>query len=97
ATRHQRALDQVKADQARLRDELTRDLAKSLQSYDQWVGQVEDRLAGSMQALDVMLENLTRRVKASEDRLTQMMQRAEALFDQVRSALDAMQGKPAPR
>lgn len=87
-TAHRGLMDQVRQEQDKLRAEVQEDVARSLQSYDQFMGQLEERITLAMRSLEDRLDTLHAECAASESKVDQMLTRAEALLDQTRVLLN---------
>lgn len=92
-SQHQALLTSIKAEQDEFRTTLTRDMVKSMQSYDQWVAQVEDTLGNSMQALETRLEALQRQWIDQQEHVNSTVSRCEALLNQSQDLLRTTQAK----
>lgn len=86
----QSVIDKVRSEQNHLRDKLEQDVTKALNHYDEWIGTVEESLTGRLDKVERRLESLSQQWEDSEQRLTRMIKRAEALFDQSRSMLESV-------
>lgn len=104
---HRAMIDEIKGEQAKLRDEVQRDVAQSLQSYDQWVGKLDERLTEAMRSLEARLDTLQNEWQATQAKIEHMLRRSEALLDQSRVLLgheapavepeSPLHDKPAPK
>lgn len=74
----------VQDEQHRIRGELQQDVAKSLHAYDQWVGQIDQNLTKAIKDLDQKITLLHTQWDATQHRIELMMQRSEALLNEVR-------------
>jgi len=95
ATHQQRVIQQIKAEQANLRERLETDVTKSLHSYDQWVGKIDESFTRAMQALEAKIQGLESEWNAAQERMTTMVRRCEALMDQSRYMLDEVKRQQA--
>lgn len=86
----QSVIDKVRSEQNHLRDKLEQDVTKALNHYDEWIGTTEESLTNRMDNVEHRLESLSQQWEESEQRLTRMIKRAEALFDQSRSMLESV-------
>lgn len=86
----QSVIDKVRSEQNQLRDKLEQDVTKALNHYDEWIGTTEESLTNRMDNVERRLESLSHQWEESEQRLTRMIKRAEALFDQSRSMLESV-------
>ena len=88
-TQHQQDLLQcVQDEQNRIRGELQQDVAKSLHTYDQWVGQIDENFTKAIKDLDQKITSLHNKWDATQYRIELMMQRSEALLNEVRCITD---------
>jgi len=87
AGRAERAAD-AEAAEARLET----DVAKSLHSYDQWLGGVDERFTRAIRALEQRVAALEAAASADRERLEAAVRRAEALLDSARSIVERQRG-----
>ena len=92
--RYEALLAQIKAEQVDLRERVTRDVAQTLHSYDQWVGKMDQSITDSIDTLHEKMEAFARRASEAEQRILSIVERAEALLDQSRYLQDTP--PPAP-
>ncbi|MBL4699814.1 MAG: hypothetical protein JKX85_01015 [Phycisphaeraceae bacterium] len=78
----QQMLEQIKTEQKQLRDQVQEDVARSLQTYDQWVGQIDDNFTKSMQQLESKIERLQENWMATQTRIEAMLERSAEMFAQ---------------
>ncbi len=76
----QKMLDQIKAEQQQLRDQVNEDVAKSLHAYDQWVGQMDENFTRSLQNLEAKIERLQENWMATQQRIETMIERSAQMF-----------------
>ena len=51
-SQHQALLDRIRAEQEQFRARFTQDMVKSFQTYDQWVGQIDETLTDALRELE---------------------------------------------
>ncbi len=73
-------LEQIKAEQQQLRDQVNEDVAKSLHTYDQWVGQMDENFTRSLQNLESKIEKLQENWMATQQRIEAMIERSAEMF-----------------
>lgn len=78
----QKMLEQIKVEQQQLRDQVNEDVAKSLHTYDQWVGQMDETFTRSLQNLEDKIEKLQENWMATQQRIEAMIERSAELFAQ---------------
>jgi flagellar biosynthesis chaperone FliJ len=84
---HQKVLDEINQHHERLREKVQEDVAKSLQSYDQWMGRIDEGFTKAIADLGGRLDILESRVDASRDDMQAMIERAAALLEQTQDLL----------
>jgi len=84
---HQKVLDEINDQQRILREQVQDDVAKSLQSYDQWMGRIDESFTKSIRDLNQRLDQLESRVDGSQDQMQQMLAKAGALLQQTQDLL----------
>jgi len=86
-TQHQDILDQVKAEQTGLREQIQDDVAKSLQGYDQWMGKIDESFTHAVRGLTSRLDQVEQQMTASQGEMQHMVARAAALMEQTQNLL----------
>jgi len=86
-SQHRALVDQIKQEQATFQDELHKDVARSLQTYDQWVGHLDETLTQSLHSIEDRISQLQANWAGTEERINTMLRRSEALLDQSRQLL----------
>ncbi len=81
---HQSLLDSFKTEQQQLKEELQQDVARSLQTYDQWVGKIDENLTTAIRNLEGRINQLQKQWNDSKERIDTMIHRSESLMDQSR-------------
>jgi len=81
---HTDVLQQIKVLQDQLREQVNDDVAKSLHSYDQWIGQIDESFTNAIRQLEQKIDAVQANVVKSEGRIQEMLTRAEAMLDQSR-------------
>lgn len=84
---HQKVLDEINGQQQILREQVQDDVAKSLQSYDQWMGRIDESFTKSVRDLNQRLDQLEERVDGSQNEMQGMLAKAGALLQQTQSLL----------
>ena len=84
---HQKVLDEINDQQKILREQVQDDVAKSLQSYDQWMGQIDESFTKSIRDLNQRLDQLEGRVEGSQQDMQEMLNKAGALLQQTQTLL----------
>jgi len=88
-------IQQLKQQQQQLRQQVQEDVARSLQTYDQWIGRIDENFTHAMQALEEKLESLEVKWTQTEQRIAALTRRAEALLEQSRTLLQPPAPKPS--
>jgi hypothetical protein len=88
---HRDDVEQLRKEQDQLRQQLQQDIARSFQSYDQWIAKVDDTLTNSLKSIEDRIELLQSRWKETEQRIETMMDRSQTLLSQ---SADMMQTPP---
>lgn len=81
-------LRQVRDEQKHLREAVQQDVAKSLQSYDQWIGRIDEGFTTALRTLENKVDAMAREWSESQQRMDEMIRRSEELLTQSRAALD---------
>lgn len=84
---HQKVLDEINGQQQILREQVQDDVAKSLQSYDQWMGRIDESFTKSIRDLSQRLDQLEERVEGSLNEMQDMLAKAGALMTQTQTLL----------
>lgn len=84
---HQKVLDEINDQQKILREQVQDDVAKSLQSYDQWMGRIDESFTKSIRDLTQRLDQLEQRVDGSQREMQDMLTKAGALLQQTQTLL----------
>ncbi len=81
-------LGQIKTLQSQLREQVNKDVAKSLHEYDQWIGQIDESFTTAIRKLEEKIDAVQANIVTSESRVKHMLDRAEALLDQNRCLVE---------
>lgn len=84
---HQKVLDEINDQQKILREQVQDDVAKSLQTYDQWMGRIDESFTKSIRDLTQRLDQLEERVDGSQNEMQDMLAKAGALLQQTQNLL----------
>jgi len=90
---HRDILAQMKAEQDKLRDELQGDVSRSLHSYDQWLGKMDEDFTGAITQLEAKIEKMQAEWTQAQERIESMVRRSEAMLDQARCLLEQETGQ----
>jgi chromosome segregation ATPase len=93
ASQTQTYVEQVRTEQNELREKLEREVAGALTQYEQWVGTIDESISRRVQAVEDKLASLDKHWEEAEQRLTRLVKRAETMFDQSRTLLEAATAK----
>ncbi len=91
---HRDDVEQLRKQQDQLREQLQQDIARSFQSYDQWIAKVDDTLTNSLKSIEDRIEQLQSRWKDTEQRIATMIDRSQSLLSQ---SVDMMQAPLPPQ
>ena len=80
--KYQNLVEQVRYEQQQLREKLEQDVARSLHTYDQWIGEVDEGVPEALKALGVRIDKLQNEWSGTQQRIEQIMSRSESLLDQ---------------
>jgi DNA repair exonuclease SbcCD ATPase subunit len=95
---HSDVLQQIKVLQDRLREQVNDDVAKSLHSYDQWIGQIDESFTHAIRQLEEKVDAVQANITRSESRIEEMLNRAETMLDQSRYLMEQQSLKhPKPK
>lgn len=84
---HQKVLDEINDQQTILREQVQDDVAKSLQSYDQWMGRIDESFTKSIRDINQRLDQLEDSVAGSQHEMQDMLAKAAALLEQTQTLL----------
>ena len=84
---HQQVLDEINDQQRILREQVQDDVAKSLQTYDQWMGRIDESFTKAIRDMTQRLDQLEERVDGSQGEMQDMLGKAAALLEQTQSLL----------
>ncbi|MEM6258543.1 MAG: hypothetical protein AAGI37_09555 [Planctomycetota bacterium] len=84
---HQKILDEINDQQQILRDKVQDDVAKSLQSYDQWMGRIDESFTKSVRNMTQRLDQLEETVAGTQHEMQDMLAKAGALLQQTQTLL----------
>lgn len=84
---HQKVLDEINDQQTILREQVQDDVAKSLQSYDQWMGRIDESFTKSIRDMTQRLDQLEESVAGSRHEMQDMLSKAAALLQQTQTLL----------
>lgn len=84
---HQQVLDEINDQQKILREQVQDDVAKSLQTYDQWMGRIDESFTKSIRDLNQRLDQLEERIDGPQNEMQDMLAKAGALLQQTQSLL----------
>lgn len=84
---HQKLLSEINQQQDKLREQVQDDVAKSLQSYDQWMGQIDESFTKAITGLGERIDSLETRVNNSQQDIEAMISKAAALLEQTQGLL----------
>ncbi|MEM9416007.1 MAG: hypothetical protein AAGA29_11115 [Planctomycetota bacterium] len=97
-SQHHDLLEQVRAEQAGLREQVQEDVAKSLQSYDQWMGRIDEGFTKAIQRLGERIDQTERDLAESRSQMEQMLAQVGAMMEQTQRLLnDAFGEEVEPR
>lgn len=80
-------LAEVRAEGDALREQITGDVTKTLQQYDQWIGKIDESFTVAMRDLVDRMDKIESSVAGNEDRLRHMLARTEALILQAQKLI----------
>ena len=92
-SQHQVLLDTVRAEQEQFRAKFSEDIVKSLQTYDRWVGQIEETLTDGLHELEAKIDKLQAQWTDKHEHAAALVVRSEALLNQGRDLLRSTQDK----
>ena len=89
----QQVVEQLRQDQRTMRDQMMEDVARSLHSYDRWIGKMDEQLTQSMQRLTERMNQLQSQWADAQQRIDAMMSRSETLLNESRSLLETAENR----
>ncbi|XAL99535.1 hypothetical protein OT109_18395 [Phycisphaeraceae bacterium D3-23] len=92
-SQHHDLLEQVRAEQQGLREQVQDDVAKSLQSYDQWMGRIDEGFTQAIRRLDERIDQTQRDLTESRGQMQQMLAQVGAMMDQTQQLLSEAFGE----
>jgi hypothetical protein len=97
AAEQQQQLRHVADQQQDIREQLHHDVAKTLQSYDQWLGKLDEGFTSAMHRLEQRMEAMETRWQNDQVRMETLLSRSEQMVRQARELLDADEQPPSLR
>jgi hypothetical protein len=94
--RHQDLLGQVRKEQDKLREEVREDVASSLQTYDQWMGRIDEGFTKAMERISGRLDRVEQEVADARGAMEQMLTQAGELLQETHRLMEAVLGMPGP-
>ena len=94
-THQQDLLREFKGQQESLRDQIQKDVASTLQTYDQWMARFDQSFTRSLAKLEKKVDTLQHQWEASQLQIATLTRRAESLLDQSRVLLESISQKAA--
>ena len=92
---HQNVLQEIQDQQQILREKVQEDVAKSLQTYDQWMGQIDESFTKAIRELNQRIDVLETRFDCSRGEMETMLGKAAALLTQTQGLLaEAFEDEP---
>lgn len=86
-TQQQDVLDKIRNQQQDLRDQVQEDVAKSLQTYDQWMGKIDESFTTAIREVTERLGRLEVEQQNTREEMQAMVARASALMEQTQRLL----------
>jgi len=80
-------LEQVKQEQDKLREQVQQDVAQSLQSYDQWMGRIDEGFTKAIAQLDERLDKVEHQMAGARGEMETMLEHAGSLLEQTQRLL----------
>ena len=84
ATRQQKIIEKLKSQQEDLRQEIQKDITSSLQTYDQWMAQFDQRFTAKILQLGEKIDAMKDHWVKDHKKIETMIRRAESLLDQTK-------------
>ena len=94
--RHQDLLGQIRKEQDKLREQMQGDVASSLQSYDQWMGRIDEDFTRAIDALGDRMDQMEREMAGSRGSMEQMLAQTGELLEQTQRLLAETPGTVDP-
>ncbi len=88
-TRQQAMFNQLKSQQQRLREEMQNDIARSLQTYDQWMAKFDQTFTAKLTKLESRIDAIQTKWTATEHRIATILRRFEGLLNQHQCSLQS--------
>ncbi|MFI4861771.1 MAG: hypothetical protein ACIAXF_13955 [Phycisphaerales bacterium JB063] len=92
-SQHHDLLEQVRAEQAALRERVQDDVAQSLQSYDQWMGRIDEGFTKALERLGDRIDQTERDLAESRGEMQQMLAQVSAMMEQTQRLLSEAFGE----
>lgn len=81
-------LDKVRQSQANIREKINEDVTRTLHSYDQWIGQIDESFTHALREMAERIDQLQVNSDSMQDKIDQLINRAEGLLEQCEDKLD---------
>ena len=86
-TQQQEVLEKIRNQQQDLRDQVQQDVAKSLQTSDQWMGKIDESFTTAIRDLTGRLDRIETEQQSTREEMQAMLARASALMEQTQRLL----------
>ncbi|MEM7682203.1 MAG: hypothetical protein AAF288_09635 [Planctomycetota bacterium] len=91
-------LASIKADQQKLRDDVQDDVARTLQTYDQWMGRIDESFTTAVSDLQQRLDSVEQDLDSKLEQMRGLADRAETVLRLVSADLDPeTEAEPEPQ
>lgn len=81
-------LERIKADQQKLREDVQDDVARTLQSYDQWMGQIDESFTTAVADLQSRLDHVEQSMESKLQEMRGLADRAETILRLVEADVE---------
>ncbi len=83
-TQYRELVEQVRSDQEKFREQWGEEVARSLRSYDQWIGRLDETFQAALSAMGQRIDAMEARWSEALEKMDRAARRAESMFEQVR-------------
>ena len=95
-TSHQQILEDITAEREKFRDEISKDVARSLHAFDQWIGQMDDTFTQAFLTLEERVDSVEQKLVDQQRHLETMIRQTQKMLDQATALLDGQTIAPTP-
>lgn len=90
-SQHRRLLKELQDERFELYEKMQREMTQSFDQYEQWIGQIEQNIANSVDRLEARIDALQAAWENSQQQVQQLMQRSDAMVAKANGLLTELE------